>query len=97
MRACAYCGARGTLVLDGDGDPVCARGSGCAMPRRREPVVATNLAPAEPLVAVAWELDRRVRRCDLPLCGRYASPGERECSHHLRQRRRASLARRAVA
>lgn len=96
MRLCGWCRGRTNLVPDGRGY-ACAPGSGCAAPRRREPVVATNLTPTEPLVAVAWALDRKVRRCALPFCGRSASPGERECSHHRRQGKRASALRRAAA
>lgn len=86
-QVCAYCSRAGALVVDHDGDLVCAPGVGCAAPRRHAPVAVTRVAP-EPALAVVVRWPRsRVRPCVTPLCGRARAGTSTRCTRCQRAER----------
>jgi len=91
-QVCAYCSRAGALVVDHDGDLVCAPGVGCAVSKRRAPVAVTRLAPEpaqhapELAVVVRWPR-ASVRPCVTPLCGRARAGTSTRCERCKRLER----------
>jgi len=82
---CAYCASTTSrLTLDGDGDPMCADGEGCAAKPARRPSVAVVRPSAVEQVRAA-DVSDPTPTCAVPLCFAPVARVAQLCGEHLAQ------------